>query len=443
MKQFNLADQFRDAPRERRVLAALARDPNLYWEYADLLAPDTFAHERGVWERLSLAIGQGVALDGIVPEASPGEASQNGDWQPSTSPRADAEKLADLHQRRLLAAAQERLADALHNDSVDASDIAQRLEEEAAKVQQTIRQLASGRATYASDLVARVVEDARERWDARQDTGKPVMGISSGIPKLDQITGGWEEGLALLGAGPGVGKTTTATQMAKAAAREGVPVVFATFENSPSNLVLKMVCSHGRINTRDVRRGYADPDQLASAAVAIEPVLRRIALIEGTGRLTVAQLRARALQAMNHHGTDKCLVIVDYLQLWAKASAELRGMLSARERIEALSAELGQLARRLKNPVLAIVSQNREKGAYGANGSGGATLDSLKESGDLEYAADLVMFLTRSQERTAIEPNRAIDLTVAKNRNGELGKVEMTFRADVGTMAEYTAQRAP
>ncbi len=439
MKQFNLADQFRDASCERGVLAAIAGDPSLYWEYADLLAPDTFAGEREVWGRLAAVIEKGDPVDGIVPEAASGDPS----WQPSAMPHEDAQKLADLHQRRLLAEAQERLADALHDDSVDASDIAQRLEEEAAKVQQTIRQLASGRVTYASDLLEDVVGDARERWDARNATGKPVMGIPSGLKELDNITGGWEEGLVLLGAGPGVGKTTTATQMAKAAAANGVPVVFATFENSPANLVLKMVCSHGGINTRDVKRGYANPDALARAAVGVEPVLRRIALIEGTGRLTVAQLRARALQAMNHHGTEKCLIIIDYLQLWAKASAELRGMLSARERIEALSAELGQLARRLKNPVLAIVSQNREKGAYGANGSGGATLDSLKESGDLEYAADLVMFLTRSQERTAIEPNRAVDLTVAKNRNGELGKVEMTFRADIGTIAPLDRRTAP
>lgn len=436
MKSYRLGDRFRDHERERALLAALAANPNLYWEYADLLAPDTFAHEHGVWSKLSAAIGQGIAMDGIVPSGdTPGDA-----WQPSAAPQKDAEKLADLHQRRLLAETQERLADDLHDEKSPAADIAQRLEEQAAKVQQAIRQLASGRATYASDLVPDVVANARERWDARKDTGKAVMGIPSGIKELDEITGGWEEGLALLAAGPGVGKTTTAAQMAKAAAAEGVPVIFATFENSPANLVLKMICAQGGINTRDVKRGYADPDQLARAAVALEPVLRRIALVEGTGRLTVAQMRARALQAMNLHQTDKCLIVVDYLQLWAKASAELRGMLSARERIEALSAELGQLARRLKNPVLAIVSQNREKGDYGTSGRGGATLDSLKESGDLEYAADLVLFLTRSQERTSVEPNRAIDLTVAKNRNGELGKVELTFRADVGTMRPYTAQ---
>lgn len=438
MKPFNIGDKFRNEALERAVLAALALDPNLYWEYADLLAPGTFAHEHEVWERLSLAIGQGAAVDGIVPgeEADPS-------WQPSATPREDSAKLADLHQRRLLAGAQERLAEDLHDESVDAAAIAQRLEEEAAKVQQAIRQLASGRATYASDLVADVVANARERYDARVSTGKPVMGITSGITDLDAITGGWEEGLALLGAGPGVGKTTTATEMSKAAARDGVPVVFATFENSPANLVTKMICAHAGINTRHVKRGFANPDDLARAAVELEPVLRRIALVEGSGRLTVAQLRARALQAMNLHQTDKVLIVVDYLQLWAKASAELRGMLSARERIEALTAELGQLARRLKNPVLAIVSQNRDKGDYGSNGRGGATLDSLKESGDLEYAADLVLFLTRSQEATAVEPNRAITLTVAKNRNGELGKVDLIFRADVGTVAAMARSVAP
>jgi hypothetical protein len=75
------------------------------------------------------------------------------------------------------------------------------------------------------------------------------------------------------------------------------------------------------------------------------------------------------------------------------------------------------------------------EGNYG-NGKGSAALDSLEESGDLEYAADVVLFLTEAQERMATPPARAVALTVAKNRHGDTGKVGLIFRPDLGTMRE-------
>lgn len=432
MKVYGLGDRWRDQELERSILAVLARDPRLYWELIDLLPSGAFAHEAIVWDALSSRLEKEDDPGHEVPE----------EWIASPAPSEAAERLADLHQRRLLAGAQERLAEALADPDVPAGEVAGRLEEEAAWAQRAIRELASGRMLFASDLVADVVADARERFEERKDTGRPVSGIRSGIPRLDEITGGMVEGLYLLGAGPGAGKTTLATLKARAAAREGVPVVFVTFENSPANLVLKMLCVEAGINTRDVQRGYADPDRLAQAGSTLAPILGRIAIVEGTGRLTVAQVRARALQLMNRHGSDKVLIIADYLQLWAKASAELRGLVSVRERVEALTAELRQLAARLKNPVLAIASQNRAGAGVDYRRNGGATLDSLKESGDLEYTADVVMFLGEAPERTAAHPARAVDLTVAKNRNGEVGRVELIFRPDLGVMLEAAPAQA-
>lgn len=432
MKAYNLADRFLQPELERSVLAALRDDPQLYWQLIDTLPPGTFAAEPAAWEALSTRVEKDEAPDDEVP----------GEWGPSADPARDAAKLADLHQRRLLAGAQERLAAALTDDSVSGAELARRLEEEGARVQAAIRELESGRATYASDLVADVIADARARHDERVETGKPVTGIRSGIPRLDELTGGMEEGLYLLAAGPAVGKTTLASQMSKAVAADGDPAIIATFENSPANLLLKILCAEAGVNTRDVRRGYADPDRLARAAATLAPILGRIVLVEGSGRLTVAQLRARALQAMNRCGSERCLIVVDYLQLWAKASAELRGLMSVRERVEALATELRELSMRLKNPVLAIASQNRVGAGVDYKRNGGATLDSLKESGDLEYAADVVIFLRESTERDATLPARAVDLSVGKNRNGETGKVELVFRPDLGVLREVAPEGA-
>ena len=78
-------------------------------------------------------------------------------------------------------------------------------------------------------------------------------------------------------------------------------------------------------------------------------------------------------------------------------------------------------------PGLILTSPNRSAGNYG-NGKGTAALDSLKESGDLEYAADVMLFLTEAQERLATPPARAIELPMAKNRQGDTEKVDLIFR---------------
>jgi replicative DNA helicase len=422
VKGYNLSDDFVDADLERATLAAVAQAPALYWELLDTLPAGAFVAEPETWSSVAKAI-----------EAEE-RASVPGDWKPASDPQASAQLLADLFQRRLLAEAQERLALALHDRNVPASELATMLEAEAASVQAAIRETASGRLTWASDLLDDVLRAAEERARQLRETGNPVPGLPTGIARLDARIGGLQEGLTLLAGAPGVGKTTLALQTAGHVSRFA-PVVYVTFENSPMNLATKAICALGGVNPIDVARGTADLQKLHAGAASWRETAGRIALIEGTAALTVAQIRATALRAMNRHRSDRCLVVVDYLQLMAKASAELRGMATVRERVETLGAMLRELSTRLRSPVLSLASQNRAEGRYGDN-KGSAELGSLKESGDLEYGADLVLFLTPANGRQSVAPARAVDVTIAKNRNGDTGRVELIFRPDVGTLRE-------
>jgi replicative DNA helicase len=89
----------------------------------------------------------------------------------------------------------------------------------------------------------------------------------------------------------------------------------------------------------------------------------------------------------------------------------------------------------LKSPVLALCSQNRQQGGYG-DGIGNTHLDSLKESGDLEYTCDVALFLVGSRDRPAIAPAQAVDLGVRKNRDGDVGVVHLIFRPDISRFRE-------
>jgi len=422
MQTYHLADEFTDGTAEQALLARLADTPTLYWDLLDLLTADLFPTEAATWQHVAQAFE--LAQRPIIPA----------DWFPAADPHATAQRLRDLHQRRLLAAAQERLAQALFDDAKPAAEIATLLEEEALRVQTALRGSDTGHLQWASALLPAVLADAEARRLQREATGRAVLGVPTGLVHLDNLLGGLNDGLYLLAGPPGMGKTTLALQIA-AAATQDVPVVVITFEHAPANLTLKLLCARAGVNPRDVQRGYADLTKLRTAAIAWQPVAERLAVVEGSSQLTVAQVRVHALRAIRQRQAERCLIVVDYLQLWAKVAEDMRGNFTVRERVDMLGGLLRELALRLHSPVLALASQNRSAGHYG-NGKGSAALDSLKESGDLEYAADVVLFLTEAQERGATPPARAVELTVAKNRHGETGKLGLIFRPDLGIMRE-------
>ena len=127
MHTYHLQDEFTDSSAERGLLAALASHPQLYDELCNVLIPDLFVSTQDTWQPLVVAMETTQCPH--VPT----------DWPPAPDPRTTAQRLVDLHQRRLLAAAQERLAQALFDETTPATDIVALLEEETLRVQAALR----------------------------------------------------------------------------------------------------------------------------------------------------------------------------------------------------------------------------------------------------------------------------------------------------------------
>jgi len=124
------------------------------------------------------------------------------------------------------------------------------------------------------------------------------------------------------------------------------------------------------------------------------------------------------------------LLVFDYLQ----RAAHTLGYQQLRHNVSMMTAQLRELGQRTNSAVLAISSLNRAGGDYGRGGA--AQLDSLKESGDLEYGADTVMLLYPPAESTATAPAREVELKLAKNRFGPVGSLRLIFRPDLGVFRE-------
>ena len=168
MQSYHLTDEFTDIAAEQAVLASLMQSPTLYWDLLDLLTPEIFTTEADTWRAIALALEIGEPA--TVPA----------DWFPAPDPHTTAQHLVDLHQRRLLAAAQERLAQALFDETTPATDIVTLLEEETLRVQAALRNTTAGRLQWANALLPQVLADAEARRLQREATGSAVLGVPTG-----------------------------------------------------------------------------------------------------------------------------------------------------------------------------------------------------------------------------------------------------------------------
>jgi replicative DNA helicase len=411
-----------DPQAERGLLAALQRDPALVWRLGDILQPYMFHEGRGqVYTELANAAQQDQTPPHLM------------DDDPAEDPIAAAGRVRDMYAVGMLDANLQSLASDIGRvaaGKVPLAGVLTRFEEITAAARNVQNTAAAG-LLPAGDLLGSVIADVQRRVDHRAATGSTIMGLPTGFKQLDELLNGLEPGLLVLAGKPGMGKTTLANLIAGNVAGSGVPVLYVTYENSRENLILKHLCRLSREAETDARRGEASPQRLAEAARQFAPAAALLYYVEAAAQTTIETIQAQALQIKRRHNAESVLVIVDYLQ----KAAHTAGYDELRANVGAIAAQLRDLSRTLSSPVLALASMNRD--AY-KNKESKPSMAQLKESGDIEYGADVVLLLSEGkQDGPPLGGAKPVDLWIDKNRGGASDTgVSLVFKPAIGDFKE-------
>ena len=293
--------------------------------------------------------------------------------------------------------------------------------------------------TPLSEVVRATLDDLERRQQARQ-TGE-CIGISSGLSRLDALTGGWRGGQLIVLAGrPGMGKSAVMLHFSHAAAASGVPVCVFSLEMPDTQLAGRMLVGGSGVNSGSFRTGDIDADSWRRLEQAAADLSALPVYLYDRANISMGDIRSQC-KAMARRG--RCgMVIIDYLQLLDTAS---RNTNSTREReIAAASRSAKLLAKELDVPVI-LLSQLSRKVEERADKT--PLLSDLRESGAIEQDADMVLFLDRPAMYGAqtIDTNRygliSSDgvgiMHVTKNREGATGRIYFRHNKSLTRITDY------
>ena len=265
-----------------------------------------------------------------------------------------------------------------------------------------------------------------------------LTGVTSGFKDLDAMTFGFQrQEMIVVAARPSMGKTSFALNIAEAATlpktgREPVPTLVFSLEMSSSQLALRMLCARSRVNMKLLRDGLVGRDgrEVNALGQAAEEFKKCPLLIDDSSALTIMEMRAKARRIYSRKKLG--LVIVDYLQLVSGSDSRA----PREQQVAEVSRGLKAMAKELDLPVIVLSQLNRSS----EKENRAPRLSDLRESGSIEQDADVVIMLSRPKDsdekfQTA---TGAADLIVAKQRNGPVGDLKLTFLQEITRFENFT-----
>jgi replicative DNA helicase len=256
-------------------------------------------------------------------------------------------------------------------------------------------------------------------YRANIDKAEPPY-VPTGFTRLDNLLGGGllNEGLYIMAARPGVGKTTCAVAIADNMARSNFKTLFITLEMSEQQLMAKRIAAIANIHSDVVLMKRLGAEEYTKVTRAASELSQRPLYINRKPSATVTDIANLALAVQGL----RCIV-VDYFGLIQVTERKK----SRYEAMTDVSGDLKRLARRLGIPILCLAQLNRQNEQ---RGNKRPQLADLRDTGAIEQDADGVIFLHREDYYNKVEDKTApseLEVILEKNRHGATGVVKMAM----------------
>ncbi|MGB9180306.1 MAG: replicative DNA helicase [Pyrinomonadaceae bacterium] len=416
---------------ERAILGAILLDNGLVSQAIELLRPEDFyvpSHRRiflgmiALFERGSeinpILIGEELKRDGALEQVGGITFITNLTYGlPHFANIAHYAKLVRGKSmlRQLIKATNKITSEALEEED-DPEIILDHAE-------QMIFALADERTRQGFAHVKPVADSLLEKVQEMAGRSAMLTGLTTGFNEFDHMTSGLQPSdLIVVAARPSMGKTSLCLTLAQNAAIHAQAVVGVfSLEMSKESLVMRMLCSEGRVDAHRFRSGFLSRDEWARLAGALGTLAETKIFIDDTPGISVLEMRAKARRlASEQKKLD--LIIVDYLQLMGGSSRRAE---SRQQEVSQISRELKGLAKELNVPLIALSQLSR---APENRTDHRPQLADLRESGAIEQDSDVVAFIYREEQYNRTEENAGIaEIIVAKQRNGPTGVIKLAF----------------
>ncbi len=290
-----------------------------------------------------------------------------------------------------------------------------------------LNDIAQGRDTRNLRHIRDVLRDVFDNLHALAENGSEIQGTPTGFSGIDRVLVGMgDSDLIILGARPGMGKTSFALNIAtNVAISSKKAVCIFSLEMSAEQLVSRLLSSEAMVDSRALRSGQITPEDWKKLGDAAMRLSAANILIDDTAGITVSAMKSK-LRRVENLG----FVVIDYM-----------GLMESEQHYDNRALEVGVISRGLKLmakelhvPILCCAQLSR--------GTEGRTdkrpqLSDLRESGSIEQDADVVMFLYRDEYYKAGRSpedtgGNTVEVIIQKNRHGSTGNIEM------GWIGQYT-----
>ena len=416
---------------EQSVLGSILIDPESLNEIATIITADDFYidEHREIYSAMQRLFLQSRRIDPVTlmdvlvqnniydSEQSKSYIHTLVDTVPSTSNIKDyATIVRDKSLLRRLIKVTEEITEDAYSAQDSASDIINQAEAKVFEIAQTKEQHDF---SHIRDVILGTYQQIKDVADNKEE----AVGVPTGFSMLDNILVGMgKSDLVLVGARPGMGKTSFALNVAtNVAKKSNKTVCIFSLEMSKEQLVSRMLSSEALIESNTMRSGMLSTDDWSKLADASSILAETEIYIDDTTNITVTGMKSK-LRRVKNLG----LVVVDYLGLMQSD----RKIENRVQEVADISRNLKVMAKELRVPVICCAQLSR---GPESRTDKRPMLSDLRDSGAIEQDADVVLFLYRDEYyKDDPEKQNTDEVIIAKNRHGGTGKVE------VGWFGKYT-----